>query len=77
MEESLSDLVKEKEELDLQMQVLEGIGRILEKTPGATDIEDAARRSGRSWVDMLAEETGLAPDVVERIANTPMSTEEG
>jgi hypothetical protein len=76
MEESLSDLIKEKEELDLQLQVLEASGRIVERTPGATTLEEAAQLTGRSWLDLLVEETGLAPDVVERIATQPMGDAE-
>ena len=72
MDESLSDMLKEKEELDLQMQVLQAIGRIVERTPGANNLEEAAELTGRPWLDLLVEETGLAPEVAERVATQPM-----
>jgi hypothetical protein len=49
----LSSLLKEQKETEQQLQVLEAMGRIVERTPGATTLEDAQQATGRlgstSW----------------------------
>lgn len=68
MEESLSDMIRKRDELQHQMQVLEAISSIVERIPGATTLEDAERLTGRPWLDLLVEETGLTPEQVEKAA---------
>jgi hypothetical protein len=77
MDESLSDMVREKEELDRQIEVLDAMDRIVAKTPGATTIDDAERLTGRSFIDLLVEETGFTVEQIEQAANTIMSGNTG
>jgi hypothetical protein len=74
MDQSLSDMMKEHEQLDHQIKVLEAIDRIVERTPGAATLDDAERLSGRSWIDLLVEETGLTPEQVEQAATAISSS---
>lgn len=77
MEESLSDMMKEHEELEHQKAVLEAIGRIVERTPGATTLGEAEQQTGRSWLDLLVEETGLTPEQIQRAADNLAEDESG
>lgn len=66
MEESLRDMLKEREETGHQLKVLEAISSIVERTPGATTLEDAERQIGRPWLDLVVEESGLTAAEVEQ-----------
>jgi hypothetical protein len=77
MDESLSDMVSEKEEIDRQIEVLNAMERIVAKTPGATSMDDAERLTGRSSMDLLVEETGFTAEQVEQAANAIMSDDSG
>ena len=73
MDESLSDMIRQKEELDRQIEVLDAMDRIVAKTPGAKTIDDAERLTGRSFIDLLVEETGFTVEQIEQAANAIMS----
>jgi hypothetical protein len=77
MDESLSDMIREKEALDRQLEVLNAMERIVAKTPGATSIEDAERLTGRSFVDLLVEETGFTVEQIDEAATAIMSSDAG
>lgn len=77
MDESLSDMVREKEELDREIEVLDAMDRIVKKTPGATSIDDAERLTGRSVIDLLVEETGFTVEQIEQAASAIMSGDTG
>jgi hypothetical protein len=77
VEESLSDLIKQKEELEHQQAVLEAMSRIIDRTPGATTLEDVEQQTGRSSMDLLVEETGLTPEQINRAAENLSEDEPG
>jgi hypothetical protein len=77
VEESLSDLIKQKEELEHQQAVLEAMGRIIDRTPGATTLADVEQQTGRSSMDLLIEETGLTPEQINQAAENLSEDESG
>jgi hypothetical protein len=77
MDESLSDMIRHKEELDRQIEVLDAMDRIVAKTPGATTLDDAERLTGRSFIDLLVEETGFTVEQIEQAASAIMSGDAG
>lgn len=63
-EQSLAEMLAEKERLDAQMRILDAMTVIVERTPGASTLEDVERMTGRPWDELLAEETGLTVEVI-------------
>jgi transcriptional regulator with GAF, ATPase, and Fis domain len=41
--------------------------RIIQRTPGASSLDDVERLTGSDWGDLLAGESGIAREVVRRI----------
>jgi hypothetical protein len=70
-------MIRKKEALDRQLEVLDAMDRIVAKTPGAASIEDAERLTGRSFVDLLIEETGFTVEQIDEAATAIMSSDSG
>jgi hypothetical protein len=43
---------------------------LIERTPGASTLDDVAAITARSWADLLAEETGISLESVKRITRS-------
>jgi hypothetical protein len=54
-------------DLDTEIQLHQASIDLITRTPDAETLEDVARITGRPFSDLLAEETGVPRDVVERI----------
>lgn len=55
------------ETVNAEIALREASVRLIQRTPGATNLDDVARLTGRPWGDLLAEESDLPRDLVRRI----------
>lgn len=77
MQESLSDMLNEHEETEQSLKVLEAMDQIVARHPGASTLADVEQQTGRWWVDLLVEETGLTAEQVGAAATRVMSSDAG
>jgi len=68
------DAEAELAELQIEQAIFKASMRIMNSTQGAKSPQDAARILGRDIVDLIAEETGLNRDAVERSTSGPAPT---